>query len=216
MISLSTLSYTVKRVLPEGDRKVSCLGTHLLHPLTNSNHPLPFHPKPHPSKHVLVKPNTYLIPHATMELGLNYMRAGAFTEARQWFDECKTYSSYALETIVHFRIHTAIRTMSLQTKAEKKKKLAAAAAAQALDSIKEGEEEAEGEGEEATKVKGAPAAAGLGSSLWSALSRRWTGGNSSAQKTAPVEEEEEEEEVEEETLEQAPNKLKTQTSSSSI
>lgn len=147
------------------------------------------------SKHALVKPNTYLIPHATMELGLNYMRAGAFTEARQWFDECKGYSSYALETIVHFRIHTAIRTMNLQTKAEKKKRQAQAQ----LDSINETEEEGVAEGEDG-KLK---ASGGLGSSIWSALSRRWTG--SSAVEVA-----------EEEDISEEPRKLKTQTSSSSF
>lgn len=127
------------------------------------------------------------------------MRAGAFTEARQWFDECKSYSSYALETIVHFRIHTAIRTMSLQTKAEKKKRQAQAV----LDSINEGEEEVN-DGEEDSKVKG-----GLGSSIWSALSRRWTGGNSSS---VPAEVEGED------ALEGSSpaRKLKTQTSSSSF
>lgn len=64
--------------------------------------------------------DSYLIPHATLELGLNYMRLGDFIKARQWLDECKTYSSYALETIVHFRMHTAIRTMSLITKQQKR------------------------------------------------------------------------------------------------
>ena len=105
-----------------------------------------------------------------MELGLNYMRAGAFTEARQWFDECKTYSSYALETIVHFRIHTAIRTMSLVTKAEKKRQKQQQQQQQQLDSINE--DEAEGDdGEELAKSK---AGGGFGS-IWSALSRRWNG-----------------------------------------
>jgi len=94
-----------------------------------------------------------------MELGLNFMRLGNFVEARQWLDECKTYSSYALETIVHFRIHTAIRTMSLVTKQQKRQQqLEAAEAAEDLDEAK--------------------SASALGS-IWNALSRKLIGDKAS-------------------------------------
>ena len=95
-----------------------------------------------------------------MELGLNFMRLGNFAEARQWLDECKTYSSYALETIVHFRIHTAIRTMSLVSKQQKR---------QQLENINEDVDDS----------KKTTNGSGLSHSIWSALSRRWTGDKAS-------------------------------------
>lgn len=100
-----------------------------------------------------------------MELGLNFMRAGNFTEARQRLDECKVYSSYAMEAIVHFRIHTAIRTMSLISKQQKRqqRELEAAAAV----------------GEDNVDAAGS----GFGSSIWGALSRRWTGAEKSVECT---------------------------------
>lgn len=63
-----------------------------------------------------IEVDTYLIPHATLELGLNYMGVGQFVESRQWLDNAKVHSGYALETIVHFRIHTACRTINQMSK----------------------------------------------------------------------------------------------------
>nr|XP_027200853.1 tetratricopeptide repeat protein 39B-like [Dermatophagoides pteronyssinus] len=65
-----------------------------------------------------IESSTYLIPKATLELGLNHLKLGLLTEARQWLDQAKTYSGYTLEAIVHFRIHTAIRTINSRTKSQ--------------------------------------------------------------------------------------------------
>ncbi|OTF82458.1 hypothetical protein BLA29_013619, partial [Euroglyphus maynei] len=63
-----------------------------------------------------IESSTYLIPEATLELALNHLKLGSLSEARRWLDQAKTYSGYTLETIVHFRIHTAIRTINNQSK----------------------------------------------------------------------------------------------------
>ncbi|KAH7638360.1 tetratricopeptide repeat protein 39b-like protein [Dermatophagoides farinae] len=65
-----------------------------------------------------IESSTYLIPKATLELGLNHLKFGSLAEARRWLDQAKTYSGYTLETIVHFRIHTAIRTINNQNKSQ--------------------------------------------------------------------------------------------------
>ena len=115
-----------------------------------------------------------------MELGLNHMRLGNFVEARKWMDECKTYSSYALEAIVHFRIHTALRQMSLVNKQQKLQQKN-----QQLDCLNEhadGNEEEMTEDidvEEMKKDTDSSGSSGL-SSIWSALSRRLSGKNSSS------------------------------------
>lgn len=106
--------------------------------------------------------DSYLIPHATMELGLNFMRLGNFVEARKCMDECKTYTSYALETIVHFRIHTALRTMSLVSKQQKRQ------TQQQLECINEEEDDLK-------KTDSASNGSGFGFGIWNALSRRLIG-----------------------------------------
>lgn len=60
-----------------------------------------------------IKCDEYLVVNATLELGLNHMRMQQYNEARQWLDSAKSYSGYSLETIIHFRIHTAMRTINL-------------------------------------------------------------------------------------------------------
>lgn len=45
-----------------------------------------------------------------MELGLSYLRQNDFTNARIWLEKSRRdYSGYLLETILHFRVHAAIR-----------------------------------------------------------------------------------------------------------
>ena len=45
-----------------------------------------------------------------MELGLTHLVLDNLTEARYWLEKAKKdYSGYLLETIVHFRVHTATR-----------------------------------------------------------------------------------------------------------
>jgi len=84
------------------------------------------------------------------------MKAGDYTKARFWLDDSKSYSDYAMETIVHFRIHTALRQMSLINKQLKHSQ-----------SVTEGELEV---GEEVGE-----ASPGVMGSLWGAFTwRRWS------------------------------------------
>lgn len=54
-----------------------------------------------------------------MELGLTYVRSGDHESARSWLEKVRReYSGYLLETVVHFRIHCAMRTMKLKERAE--------------------------------------------------------------------------------------------------
>lgn len=47
-----------------------------------------------------------------MELGLTYMRKDEFTTAKTWLERArKDYTGYLLETLVHFRVHCALRTI---------------------------------------------------------------------------------------------------------
>lgn len=85
------------------------------------------------------------------------MWAGNFGEARRWLENAKVHSGYALETIVHFRIHTAIRTMK-----------------HAEEKVPPGSQHVDAETTEATK-----SSSGL-RSIWSELSRRLTFGGEKA------------------------------------
>lgn len=54
--------------------------------------------------------DTYLVPHAAMELGLTHLSMDNFAESKYWLEKAKRdYSGYLLETIVHFRVHCAMR-----------------------------------------------------------------------------------------------------------
>ena len=47
-----------------------------------------------------------------MELGLTHLSLDELSEARLWLDRARTdYTGYLLETIVHFRVHCAMRTI---------------------------------------------------------------------------------------------------------
>ena len=47
-----------------------------------------------------------------MELGLTHLSVEEFAEARLWLDRARRdYTGYLLETIVHFRVHCAMRTI---------------------------------------------------------------------------------------------------------
>ncbi len=51
-----------------------------------------------------------MAPHAAMELGLTHLSVEQFSEARLWLDKARRdYTGYLLETIVHFRVHCAMR-----------------------------------------------------------------------------------------------------------
>lgn len=47
-----------------------------------------------------------------MELGLTHLSVDELSEARLWLDRARRdYTGYLLETIVHFRVHCAMRTI---------------------------------------------------------------------------------------------------------
>lgn len=55
-----------------------------------------------------------------MELGLTYMRSGDYTLARQWLEKVRRdYTGYLLETVVHFRIHCALRSIKTKEKEQR-------------------------------------------------------------------------------------------------
>ncbi|XP_074593365.1 tetratricopeptide repeat protein 39B-like isoform X2 [Brevipalpus obovatus] len=58
--------------------------------------------------------DTYLPPHAAMELGLTFVRLGQFRTAHEWLEKSrKNYTGYLLETMVHFRVHCALRNIKI-------------------------------------------------------------------------------------------------------
>lgn len=63
-----------------------------------------------------LEPNSYLVPHATLELGLNNLNMKQFEEAKEYLEKAKDYTGYAMEAILHCRLHTAIRTMAEEVK----------------------------------------------------------------------------------------------------
>lgn len=109
------------------------------------------------------------MPHATLELGLNYYEIKEFAEARQWMEKAREYSSYPLEAIVHFRIHTAIREMNKAIKRMRK------------------QSDGAGGGEDSKQP-------GHFRSIWSSLSRRLTFGEKIEEESEELNEEEVEEE----------------------
>ncbi|XP_015786877.1 tetratricopeptide repeat protein 39B [Tetranychus urticae] len=61
--------------------------------------------------------DTYLAPHAAMELGLTYVRLNDLPAARRWLEKSrKDYTGYLLETMVHFRVHCAMRNIKIMEK----------------------------------------------------------------------------------------------------
>lgn len=61
--------------------------------------------------------SSFLPPHAALELGLILMNTGALQDAKQWLERARRdYTGYLLETIVHFRVHCAMRNLRAATK----------------------------------------------------------------------------------------------------
>ena len=53
-----------------------------------------------------------MAPHSAMELGLTHLSLDELSDARLWLDRARRdYSGYLLETIVHFRVHCAMRSI---------------------------------------------------------------------------------------------------------
>lgn len=62
--------------------------------------------------------NVYLAPHSCMELGLTFAVQGDYSQARHWLEKArKDYTGYLYETIVHFRVHCALRSLKGKEKA---------------------------------------------------------------------------------------------------
>ena len=50
-----------------------------------------------------------------MELGLTHMRKDDYPAAKTWLERArKEYTGYLLETLVHFRVHCALRTIKVK------------------------------------------------------------------------------------------------------
>lgn len=61
--------------------------------------------------------NFYLVPHSCMELGLTCAMDKDYTTAKQWLEKArKDYTGYLYETIVHFRVHCALRGIKAKEK----------------------------------------------------------------------------------------------------
>lgn len=66
----------------------------------------------HESKFVV---DTFLVPHAAMELALLKLTKRNFEEAKRWVKLARNnYTGYLLETIVHFRLHAASRIIRME------------------------------------------------------------------------------------------------------
>ncbi|KAK8767717.1 hypothetical protein V5799_005500 [Amblyomma americanum] len=56
--------------------------------------------------------DTYLLPFAAAELGFLSMQQQQYTKAKEWLDQARNnYRDYLLESLVHFRIHSALKTL---------------------------------------------------------------------------------------------------------
>lgn len=61
--------------------------------------------------------DTFLVPHAAMELALLKLTKKNIEESKRWIKLARNnYSGYLLETIVHFRLHAASRIIRLEEK----------------------------------------------------------------------------------------------------
>ena len=57
----------------------------------------------------LVVKDTYVPPHAALELGIVYAEMGKYEQAREWLEKAKNYRGFLVEVLVHLRIHAAQR-----------------------------------------------------------------------------------------------------------
>ncbi|XP_064477319.1 tetratricopeptide repeat protein 39B-like isoform X2 [Ornithodoros turicata] len=56
--------------------------------------------------------DTYLLPFAAAELGFLAVQQQQYTKAKEWLDQARTnYHDYLLESLVHFRIHSALKSL---------------------------------------------------------------------------------------------------------
>lgn len=53
--------------------------------------------------------DTYIPPHAALELGIVYAEVGRLGEAKEWLEKAKNYRGFLVEVLVHLRIHAAMR-----------------------------------------------------------------------------------------------------------
>jgi hypothetical protein len=69
-----------------------------------------------------IKRDSYLPPHATLELGVTLAEIRDFAAARTYLEMAKTeYKGFLVEVIVHLRIHAAMREMTALEAASGKK-----------------------------------------------------------------------------------------------
>ncbi|RWS25081.1 tetratricopeptide repeat protein 39B-like protein [Leptotrombidium deliense] len=69
-----------------------------------------------------IETDTFLAPHAALEIGLSQLKRGQYSSSKQWFEKARRdYSGYLLETLVHFRIHCALRLIKENEKSEKRR-----------------------------------------------------------------------------------------------
>ena len=61
----------------------------------------------------MIETDTYVTPHAAMELGLTFLDIGNLTDAKTWLEKARDeYTGFLVETQVHFRIHGAIQKLN--------------------------------------------------------------------------------------------------------
>jgi len=59
---------------------------------------------------------------ASLEIGLTKIGLNCESEAKYWLKRAKKeYSGYLLETIIHFRVHTALQSIKTNDKIDKTK-----------------------------------------------------------------------------------------------
>ena len=60
-----------------------------------------------------IETDTYVAPHAAMEMGLTLIDLGRHDEAKYWLERARDkYSKFLIETIVHLRIHGALQKLN--------------------------------------------------------------------------------------------------------
>ena len=61
----------------------------------------------------MIETDTYVAPHAAMELGLTFLDMGNLDEAKTWLEKARDdYTGFLVETSVHLRIHGALQKLN--------------------------------------------------------------------------------------------------------
>lgn len=80
--------------------------------ITSSAYPL------HTNRQDRIQQDTYIPPHAALELGIVYVEMDKLEEGKEWLEKSRSeYKGFLVEALVHLRTHAAFREVSDRQKA---------------------------------------------------------------------------------------------------